>query len=185
MDVRISTHGALRAGVVLALFAVITGVAGAITVSVELADAVVIHDPECEGRVRVLLRFEMPDELEHGVVDMATASLEFLTSQQGASAVPIEAHTTTRPWDLETVAWDAAWASGEDSWDESRMCGGSVRFGASPALVLDVSELLGASARSRAVDFDVVLLAECDAFLMPADVTVTGGTVQLDYSIVE
>ena len=182
MSTRVTSRGALLAGAVLAVFVTITGVAGAIPASVELADVAVIRDPACEGRVRVLLRFEMPDELTDGVVDMAVASLEFVTSQQGEELVPVEAHATTRSWDPETVSWDAAWASGECSWDESQMCEGQVRFGATPALVLDVSELLGASARSRAVDFDVVVLPECDAFLMPADVTVTGGTISLDYS---
>ena len=185
MNMRVIRDDVLRTGAVLAILLAVTGVCRAIPVTVVLTDGAVIHDPEREGRVRILLRFEMPDELEHGVVDMATAYLEFMTSQQGAAPVAVEAHAMTRSWDPETVVWDAVWASGEGSWDESRMSGGRIRFGATPALAMDVSELLCASARSRAVAFDVVLLAECDAFLMPADVRVTGGTIHLDYSIVD
>ncbi len=175
----------LLAGAALAVLMLVPCTVGAISATVELVEAAIIHDPECAGRARLLLRFEMPDELTSGVVDMAVATLDIQTSQQGNSVVPAEAHAITRSWDSETAAWDEGWASGDGSWNDAMMCSGDVRFGHSPALVLDVSELLGERSRARAIDFSIVILGVCDAFLMPADVTIAGGHVSLDYSIVE
>ncbi len=185
MTVHTSIHGIARTGVVLAFLLGLAASVLAIPTSVELAETATIRDPECPGRARVLLRFRMPEELGHGVVDMAVARLEIVTSQQGAAPVPVEAHVVTREWDPETVTWDTEWATGQGSWDDSRMSGGVVRFGRTPALVLDVSELLDASARSRAVDFCIVVLSDLDAFVMPSDVAATGGTIFLDYSVVD
>ncbi len=179
------SHHIIRAGVVLASLVGLAVGAWAIPTSVELDGYAVIRDPECSGRARVLLRFRMPDELDHGVVDMAIARLEIVTQQQGASSVPVEAHVVTRAWDPESVTWDAGWATGQGSWDDTRVCGGVVRFGRTPALGLDVSELLGASARSRATDFDIVLLTELDAFSLPVEFSITAGDISLDYSVAE
>jgi len=185
MNTRAIRSRRLLAVAALAVLILVPYTAGAISATVELVEAAVIHDPECEGRARLLLRFEMPEELTSGVVDMAVATLEIQTSQQGSSIVPTEAHAITRSWDSGTVAWDEGWASGDGSWDDTMMCSGDVRFGDSPALVLDVSEVLGERARARASDFSLVILGVCDAFLMPADVMIAGGHVSLDYSIVE
>ncbi len=185
MNTRAIRSRGLLAGAALAVLILVPCMACAISATVELVEGAIIHDPECEGRARLLLRFEMPEELTSGVVDMAVATLDIQTSQQGNSIVPSEAHAITRSWDSETAVWDEGWASGDGSWDDTMMCSGDVRFGHSPALVLDVSELLGERSRVRAIDFSIVVLGVCDAYLMPSDVTIAGGHVSLDYSIME
>ncbi|MBD3349324.1 MAG: DNRLRE domain-containing protein [Candidatus Eisenbacteria bacterium] len=103
--------------------------ASAAVVTLEASEAAMIENPEEPTERRVLMRFDIPDHLSDGIVEIA--ALEFQTAlsvPDSSEGVTLDCFQVTEPWDAESVDWDEGWdnAGGDFDTASHAMCGAAV-----------------------------------------------------------
>ncbi|MBN2566065.1 MAG: hypothetical protein JXB46_10185 [Candidatus Eisenbacteria bacterium] len=108
---RLGGHGCLCTVLSLLLWAYLCCPALAKHVALSAADVGSIQNPSVETDTRLLLRFQLPDDLTRdGTVDLAVVEIEAaVVCQDTAEALTIYAFHTIREWNVESIEWDEQW----------------------------------------------------------------------------
>ena len=81
-------------------------------VSLTSADTGFIVSPVSTQEGRLLARFDLPNAVVDGAVELAVLELRVcVTCSNGGSGVTIDAFPVTREWNGATVDWGDAWAT--------------------------------------------------------------------------
>jgi hypothetical protein len=110
-----------------------------------LADAAVIRSPEDAGDCRFLMRFDMPQALSAGRLELAV--LEFRAAvlcPDGADGLALEAHPLTTPWQGATVGWVEGWDAPGGDVDAPAHAPWGASVGDSTLIRFDVTDVVEA-----------------------------------------
>lgn len=132
--------------------------ASAAVVTLEASEAAMIENPEEPSERRVLLRFDIPDHLSVGVVEMATLEFQTVLSVPDSSeGVTLDCFQVTEPWDAESVDWDEGWdnAGGDFDTASHAMCGAAV--GDSSHVQFDVTGMVASWATMGADNHGILI----------------------------
>jgi hypothetical protein len=129
---------------VVALSAVTFAVgADASMIDLTLEESACVADPDDAGDWRVLLRFEVPDVLEGGTVDLAVLRVVMPIDCDEEREISVEAFPVTCAWSAEGVVWGVGWQSGEGVWDERRGSISTVVGGEGSVMAIDATHIVG------------------------------------------
>lgn len=147
--------------------------AGAARMTLSATDVGYIESDEPPQEGRVLVRFEMPEELRAGAVEFAVLELRTaVTSDEGVNCVVVDAFPLTTEWDGATVAWDGAWSTPGGDFDRTEHAVWIARPGEASVVRFDVTGMVSGWASGALANHGVVLvvspgwpgaLGSCDA----------------------
>lgn len=131
---------------------------GAARMTLSAVDVGYIESEEPMQEGRVLVRFEMPDELRAGRVDLAVIELRAaVSSEDGASRVVLDAFPLTTEWDGGTVSWGGVWTAPGGDYDAAVQAVWFAEPGESATVRFDVTEMVTGWASGALANHGVVL----------------------------
>ena len=114
-------------------------------VSLTSADTGFIVSPVSTQEGRLLARFDLPNAVVDGAVELAVLELRVcVTCSNGGSGVTIDAFPVTREWNGATVDWGDAWATPGGDFDRSVHAAWCAARGASSIVRFDVTDMVAA-----------------------------------------
>jgi hypothetical protein len=145
-------------GCLLVLAASVAAGARSMTLPAVDAGYIVSDAPAPEGRI--LVRFEMPEELRQGMVEFAVLELRAsVSSNDEVSCVVLDSFPLTTEWDGATVGWDGTWTSPGGDFDRSEHAVWIAQPGEDSLLRFDVTDMVRAWASGGLRNCGVVVAA--------------------------
>lgn len=124
-----------------------------------LADAAVIRSPEDEADCRFLARFEMPDGLSAGRLELAV--LEFRAAAacpDGVDGLALEAYPVTTPWLGETVGWVEGWDAPGGDVDRAVHAPWAASAGDSALIRFDLTDMVAAWTSQEGENYGLLVM---------------------------
>ncbi len=154
--IRSAGRWSLLVGGLLVLVAAVP--AGAARMTLSAADVGYIENDEPTHEGRLLVRFEIPEELRAGAVEFAVLELRAgVSSDDGASPVVLDAFLLTTEWDGATVGWDGTWSNPGGDFDRSEHAVWIAEPGEASVVRFDVTDMVSGWASGTLANHGVVL----------------------------
>ncbi len=110
------------AGIAGGILLVASTVAVAGQVEVRTEACVTVTNPSDESDVRVVFRFDLPEELRGKTIEAAYVDLDAVAGSETAAVVKLEVRRLSQAWSLADVSWQGLWSEAEDAAPEDGAC---------------------------------------------------------------
>jgi hypothetical protein len=133
----------VRVAVILCCLAVPLSVCPAAVMTLHASEMAVIQDPTDSTQRRALVRFDAPERLSSGVVELALLELRTAVSAADSSeSVMLDCYPVTTSWSSGSVDWAHGWNSPGGDFDLTRHSVCTAAVGDSVAIRFDVTRLV-------------------------------------------
>jgi hypothetical protein len=131
--------------------------AGKVTLTASDVGYIESDGPRPEGRI--LVRFELPEEVLAGEVEFAVLELRApVTADEGVSCVVVDAFPLTAEWDGATVSWDGSWSTPGGDYDRTEHAVWIARPDEGSVLRFDATDMVAGWASGTIPNNGLVLL---------------------------
>ena len=105
----------------------------------------VIQNPEVPNDTRLLVRFDVPEVLREGRVELAVLEFQATVScPDSVGGLALDAFLVTTEWDGDTVTWEQGWDSPGGDLDRTLHAVWTAAPGDSALIRLDLTDMLAA-----------------------------------------
>jgi hypothetical protein len=127
-------------------------------VTLAAADTGYIESDEPTPEGRILVRFDLPEAVLAGEVELAVLELRApVTADEGVSCVVVDAFPLTTAWDSATVSWGGTWTVPGGDFDRMKHAVWVARPGEDAILRFDVTDVVAGWASGTTASHGVIL----------------------------
>lgn len=113
--------------------------------------------PSVDSReMRLLMQFEMPEELADKTVDFACVSFDASSSGE-RGAVSLEAFRLTTSWQEGNVSWSGPWTKNGGDWDNDASADWVSPVGEGKTIYLDVTDFVNGWLKEPSGNFGIIV----------------------------